>query len=73
MGCSCNKSTDMNTSSVFIFGLKSPQPWKDKLGKKEKKKFSSRRAESLGSWESGTHPTLEALWSWLDLGFGVHA
>lgn len=42
------KSIDMNTSSVFIFGLKSPQPWKAKL---EKKKSSSHRTGSLGSWE----------------------
>lgn len=45
------KSIDMNTSSVFIFGLKSPQPWEAKLGKKEKKKSSSHRTGSLGSWE----------------------
>lgn len=44
MGCSCNKTIDMNTSSVFILGSKSPQSWKAKLGKKEKKKF--RRTES---------------------------
>jgi hypothetical protein len=40
------KNIDMNTSSVFIFGSKSPQPWKAKLGKKEKKKFGSHRTES---------------------------
>lgn len=40
------KIMDMNTSSVFIFGSKSPQPWKAKPGKKEKKKYSSHRAES---------------------------
>lgn len=56
------KSIDMNTSSVFIFGLKSPQPWEAKLGKKEKKKSSSHRTGSLGSWELWSHPTLEVLW-----------
>lgn len=57
------KTIDMNTSSVFIFGSKSSQPWKAKLGKKEKKTFSSHRTV----WE------LEALVSPYFGGLARHA